>query len=434
MSAAHQHTAIMPSGVAAARAKLTTAKRTYLAAKRTYEAYKSKVEPEVAPDQERPEISRRESHQLASLGVEMAQRGEELFELEEAVADEELKAGLIDQNTCTKRRVEAWSRSSSAGDNLWHHQVKKARFEDAGAVRMVDLYAGEIPQLLLSLYKSCDGQDKSKKRRSNWRRDALAYYNGDSNDHEGVAPGNAWCHITGIWHGAKFHKAAHIVPYFLNGFGEVLFGERAQSLQREGNALLLSDRIKEWFDSYHIVVVPVDSSESPIRRWRTELISPDIRNSELFPGYYGRDLDGKELVFLNENRPVSRFLYFHFIMALIRIKDLQCLGWENVWARFYNLRPFGTPGNYMRRNMLLALATHHGTVGLAEMSAYIAGHGFDTPINLTEEETAEAARRVRKLVEAAINRSEKEGSDEGSEEESDEESNERVEEIGEEEE
>jgi hypothetical protein len=38
----------------------------------------------------------------------------------------------------------------------------------------------------------------------------------------------------------------------------------------------------------------------------------------------GKDLDGKELVFLGEKHPVSRFLYFHFVMALVRIRIRTC--------------------------------------------------------------------------------------------------------------
>lgn len=230
-----------------------------------------------------------------------------------------------------KRRVAAWSRSSSAGDGLWQHQVNKARLGDVGGIQHIDPHTSDISGLLLGLYKSCDGQDKKVRRPSNWRRDALAYYNGNGIDH-GISFGKAWCHITATWQPTKLHKAAHIVPYFVHGhgFGEVLFGERAPSLQEEGNALLLSDRIEAWFSSYPIAVVPVDSSESPIKRWRTELISPDIRNEQLDMGCYGRDLIGKELVFLNENRLVSRFLYFHFIIALVRIRDLKHRGWEDV--------------------------------------------------------------------------------------------------------
>jgi len=36
-------------------------------------------------------------------------------------------------------------------------------------------------------------------------------------------------------------------------------------------------------------------------------------------GYAAKDLHGKELVFFGEERRVPRFLYFHLVMALVRI-------------------------------------------------------------------------------------------------------------------
>ncbi|KAI1174467.1 hypothetical protein F4777DRAFT_381301 [Nemania sp. FL0916] len=125
-------------------------------------------------------------------------------------------------------------------------------------------------------------------------------------------------------------KAAHIVPFFLDmgSFGEILFGQRAQSLQQAGNALLLSERIESWFDKYLLVVVPVNPNETPITRWKTDILSNDIRNELYSDTKVGNDLDGKELIFLNDNRPAARFLYFHFIMALIRGTDLRKHKWE----------------------------------------------------------------------------------------------------------
>lgn len=411
--------AIMPRNLVIARAELDKARRISMELRATFEALKRKVEPEVAPDQEQPEIDRNEGFELASLGMELAWKDQESLTLEGNVVDEEEKAGILDPKSAEKRRRELNWRSLSAGDQLWIHKRKKMRFEDPGTVRVINPFSGGISELLLTLYKQCDGQEKYKKKRDpNWRRNALAYYAGNSNDHKDAPPNNSWCQITGRWHQSDYHKAAHIVPFLLDdhGFGELLFGDRAQSLQRAGNALLLSDRVKRWFDSYHIVVVPVNAMETPITRWRTEVISPDIRNHELFPGFFGKELDKKELVFLNEKRPVSRFLYFHFIMALIRIKDLKRRGWQDVWARYYHLRPFGTPGNYMRKSILIALATHHGTVGLSDVEAYLAEHGFDSPINLTDDETTEAARRVYMAVEAAIKRAESEEGEESEEE------------------
>ncbi|KAK0721131.1 hypothetical protein B0H67DRAFT_213043 [Lasiosphaeris hirsuta] len=213
---------------------------------------------------------------------------------------------------------------------------------------------------------------------------------------------------------------ARIVPFFLDSddIGENLFGSRAPSLRRVGNALLLLGKIKKWFDIYHLLIVPVNTKETPITRWKVNVISSDIQNlSYSRPEDITRDLDGKELKFNNDKRPVSRFIYFHFIMALIRIKDVKRQGWQDVWARYYQQRPFPTPGNYMRQSMLLALATHFGTAEMNVVKSWIADHGFDSPLMLSDDESAEAARRVHLAVDEAIACAERSLHDEGDEEE-----------------
>ncbi|KAH7010033.1 hypothetical protein EDB80DRAFT_714379 [Ilyonectria destructans] len=128
----------------------------------------------------------------------------------------------------------------------------------------------------------------------------------------------------------------------------MLFGNRAESLQGAGNSLLLSGHISRWFDSYHLLVLPIDATETPTRRWRTDVISSDIQNSP-----YTAEHNGKELVFLNDKRPVSRFLYFHFVMALVRInaqtsRMAGCLGPVLRAASFPDTRELHTAGHVTR--------------------------------------------------------------------------------------
>jgi hypothetical protein len=184
----------------------------------------------------------------------------------------------------------------------------------------------------------------------------------------------------------------------MDQLAEILFGTQSDSLEKGGNALLLLSQIKSWFDKYCVVVVPVDPSETPIRRWRIDVITPDIKNTvyDYHDGkrFTGKELDRKELVFLGERRPVSGFLYFHFLMALVRIKDIGRNEWESTWARYYEQRPFPTPGNYMRRSMLLALATHFQVADMKVVESWIADHGFDTPLRMDTDQAREVARRV----------------------------------------
>lgn len=77
----------------------------------------------------------------------------------------------------------------------------------------------------------------------------------------------------------------------------------------------------------------------------------------------GNILRGANWFFLNQRRPEARFLFFRFI-ALIRIRELNKRGWEEVWAKYYGYKPFATPGKYFlqRTGRLLALAAAHSEI------------------------------------------------------------------------
>jgi hypothetical protein len=393
-------TAILPAGLMEARAKHQKARSVSTDLQTEYDALSNQVEPEVEPDEMKPEPSHEESLQLAKLGIELASRIKEEVSLERDVVRQEHRAGILKFKAFTKRLLGLDKRFIDAGHLFWTSSKKKMRLDDPGVIRLSEPGGSGVAECLLALYKKSDGLEKSKpKRHSNWRQDALTYYKGTSEKNIDVT-NLVWCHISGTWHPKKAIKAAHIVPFFLDieSIGEVLFGSQSESLQRAGNSLLLLDTIKSWFDKYLLAVVPVDATEIPITRWRTDVISPDIKKEGYGEGHKGADLDGKELRFLGEKRPVARFLYFHFVMALVRIKSLERHGWEQTWARYYEQRPFPTPGNYMRQSMLLALATHFETTDLQVVDSWIKDHGFETPLKITHDESTEIARRVFKTV------------------------------------
>ncbi|KAI1372423.1 hypothetical protein F4677DRAFT_456499 [Hypoxylon crocopeplum] len=405
--------AILPPALAITGAENNTARSLSL-----------KVQPGVEPDEEQLEPDPKASLQLASLGIELALKEKEAIRLERDVITEQRDAGILHPKAAGKLLCDLNQRYLSAGDDLWRHQKKKIR-SDPGIVRLLEPRGNDLSECLLALYKKCDGLSKTGNPPSHWRQDAMTYYTGSGNNHGTQGQNAAWCHISGMWHHPDSIKAAHIVPFFPDTaeIGEILFGNRAESLLPAGNALLLSKNVKGWWDSYHFVVVPVNAKKTPISRWRTEFISTDIKNLTLGFGHTAKELDGKELIFLNEKRPVSRFLCFHFIMTLVHVKDIKRPGWQDVWARYYDQCPFPTPGNYMRQSMLLALATHFGAVDMHVVESWIMGHGFDSPLKLTDDETMEAARRVHLAVEATISRAEKsksleeESSEDSSEEE-----------------
>ncbi|KAI0202598.1 hypothetical protein F4808DRAFT_420699 [Astrocystis sublimbata] len=204
--------------------------------------------------------------------------------------------------------------------------------------------------------------------------------------------------------------------------GELLFGSRGDDLEKPSNSLLLTSQIKGWFDRYCLIIIPVDAEEMPITRWKIELLGNSVAEMRLAVAqvrlgpvnepnvpYYGRDLDGREFTFRSEARPASRFLYFHFMLALVRMRDIQPHGWKETWARLFTTKPFPTPGPYLRETILLAINQYLGTTDLKLIESWIRGQGFDDPIQLSSEH----ANRVASRVKAAIEEVEEADEDEG---------------------
>lgn len=115
------------------------------------------------------------------------------------------------------------------------------------------------------------------------------------------------------------------------------------------------------------------------------------------------DYDGKEIKFKNDNRPASRFLYYHFIVTLLRNKKNRQPGWERFSTELPTGKPFATMGRYMRESMLLTLAKNAGDLNPAEETRLLGGDGGETFVEkekLTEREETEVARRVFEAHEA----------------------------------
>ncbi|KAK0754929.1 hypothetical protein B0T18DRAFT_400311 [Schizothecium vesticola] len=424
--------------LAATKAQHDKIRLVSLELQKTFDKLSPVVYPLLDPDDSEPdEPDPALALEVASLGIELAKKKQELLELEREILIQERDAGIIRSRVAEKRLRDVSLRHISAGDDLWQHQRKKARFDDSSILSSIDLRHGSATACLLALYKKSDGLQKPPKRPSSFRSDALTYYDGKKTPDK---CSDVWCHVTGKWWEPNDVIAAHVVPFFLDGdaIGEILFGDRAPSLRRAGNALLLSTKVKKWFDTYKILIVPVNASELPITRWRVDVITSDIRGSSVFGPVgqipLGQDLDGQELTFRNDKRPVSRFMYFHFLMALIRIKDARRQGWEDTWSRYYTEPPFPTPTKYIRNSMLLALVSHFGPTNAPVVDSWMKGHGHDMTLKLTDDEATEAARRVHLAVEEAYFRAERYSKNQNNDGEGDEEEDDEGEEEEEEDE
>ncbi|KAJ5113262.1 hypothetical protein N7456_001796 [Penicillium angulare] len=180
-----------------------------------------------------------------------------------------------------------------------------------------------------------------------------------------------YCHLTGFWDKGLV-KAAHLVAKSLST-DEIsdLFGVEQIVLSDPRNGLSLHKNIEEGLDSGRIVIVPFpqDTGDTmTATRWKCVLTDKSQKDNMITQqsSWYWRDLDNRELTFLNDNRPARRYLYFRFIVTYIFRKKtdaesdfVQNVETKGLWA---------TPGPYLRNSMLNVLSRN------------ISGHELPPPI------------------------------------------------------
>ena len=208
---------------------------------------------------------------------------------------------------------------------------------------------------------------RSSRQQSNFRRLLVDDYearNPDGGD-------GLWCPVVKDFIIPEMVKAAHIVP---NKLGQkrmdTIFGpDSAHELFSARNGLLLHTSIEENFDRHLLVIVPDAPipADGPILRWRLRVLDQTVLDQTV-PRKLGakdpgpspityRDLDGKLLEFRSATRPAARYLYFHYVVALLRARrHNRCGQLQRQTTKF----AWATPGRYMLRSMMLALAESVG--------------------------------------------------------------------------
>ncbi|OHE92621.1 hypothetical protein CORC01_12067 [Colletotrichum orchidophilum] len=160
-------------------------------------------------------------------------------------------------------------------------------------------------------------------------------------------------------------------------------------------------------------MVPVDAADTPTTRWRTNMICMEIKNvpvayalSPIRLHVAARDLDGRRLEFLNDKQPAPRFLYFHFVSALVHVKDSNRRGRQEIWQNYFHQFPFPTPGLYVQRSLAVGMATYFGVGSAESMNYWMKGHGFDSVLRITPEEINEVSHQVHMIMDAIVERCE----------------------------
>ncbi|KAJ5534969.1 hypothetical protein N7527_001223 [Penicillium freii] len=190
-----------------------------------------------------------------------------------------------------------------------------------------------------------------------------------------------WCPVLGDWRDNRSVVAAHLFGY-MHGQAtmDAIFGKRKHpELFSPRNGILLSVFIEDYLDSGKLVIVPdledrpkltdlISWLKSPIRNLKMRVLDPNWNKLETqitrdLPLKY-KDLDNRRLTFKTDFRPAARYLYFHYVIQLLRYawqSDAQ--GGEQairIMKGEHGKPYWGTPGRYLPKNMLLALVEELG--------------------------------------------------------------------------
>jgi hypothetical protein len=262
-------------------------------------------------------------------------------------------------------------------------------------------------------------QERSSSDPSYFRSTAIELYGAEPTTKEvrdlGLMEPVLWCPITAQFHPESEMKAAHILPFKVGvAFVDYLFapGHGARLMEAD-NCLMIHRKLEESFAKAHFVLMPVDPAEMPPRRWKAVVTDPNARNKGLFAAdeesrrflrERGRvatlsDVNGRELKFRTGFRPAARFVYFHFVTSLLRLRAYDRRNWHTTLRQLCTGKPWPTLGRYLRRLVLMKLAVDLGDVD-DEVSDIIMGTTYISPTSLDEKEKSEYVRRLKAVFDS----------------------------------
>ncbi|KAJ5627100.1 hypothetical protein N7528_004527, partial [Penicillium herquei] len=213
----------------------------------------------------------------------------------------------------------------------------------------------------------------------------------------------SWCHILGININSQAAVAAHLVPKSLSKEELAhLFGDEDVVTTLPQNALSLHRNIEKLLDTGKIAVVPAPGSLTSLTSWKCIVLDEEIlthivyeiaEQGKVTKRYTGKDLDGRVLTFLNDNRPRRRYLYFRFIVSYLWLQrqkqqdsDKQEAETDNRGIHLEAKKFWPSGGEYLHRSTLCTLAS--GVLGCELPSELVDNQTFVESKDSTNDERA----------------------------------------------
>ncbi|KAK5445268.1 hypothetical protein LTS15_010049 [Exophiala xenobiotica] len=247
-------------------------------------------------------------------------------------------------------------------------KVQKRRAPVESGLTMEDMEQAYLNTIVARVMAASANQCKKPFNQGRFRTRVLDYYGvlGDPVTPESPKEEiqQVWCSLIGEYFDAPKVKAAHLVPKCLKEEELItLFGsDEKEAIKSPRNGLPLYTTVEQALDEGDIVIVPIPTDDGPTR-WKCLLVNENKRKLTCYLRSSGKskpdkhlwaDYDGKELQFLNDNRPARRFLYFRFIITFLNSRNFGNFDFSNSVEAQRNF--WASPGQYLRKSTLIVLA------------------------------------------------------------------------------
>ncbi|KAL9099167.1 MAG: hypothetical protein Q9163_005293 [Psora crenata] len=225
-----------------------------------------------------------------------------------------------------------------------------------------------IKELQISFHEASRKPKKSLKQpqlRSGQFKAQVTDYLDARQDKPGLT--RLYCNVLATWAPSGVIKCAHIVPSSFDVKElSYMFGTEEVALESPRNGLMLHKMIEEAFENGDVAIFPYQSVQTNPTEWKIIVLKPDIMNWEVYwdsatdKTTRWKDIDGRKLSFLNDNRPARRYLYMRYALAWLHAE-------RQGFKDFKDKVPPGTiwaspdkPSGYLRKSILRSLAREVG--------------------------------------------------------------------------
>ena len=256
-----------------------------------------------------------------------------------------------------KRKAEVEEETESAERKIRRYEARSRIVEAAKTTNFPSIRASYLELMLTLLTKT------SRNHQSAFVKELESKY---GHQKFGKAK-HVWSPVIGDWVARGDVKAAHLFPLSLGQKSmNFIFGPEAQDeMNRAPNGLFLQSSIEQAFDQHQLIIVPCGEENRP-QEWKFLILDKGgLSNTKLhILGAQSTfaNLHERKLIFQpgNDFRPRARYLYFHYVMAMLKLGRRNKDGRAQISAHMSELttpvltKVWATQGRYLRQNMIRA--------------------------------------------------------------------------------